>query len=46
MINFRLVQHTAGKPDTAFRNTGVFVNRDGQWQAVSWQATRLPPPVT
>jgi hypothetical protein len=45
VVNFRLVQHTAGKPDTSFRNTGVFVKRDGRWQAVSWQATRVPPPV-
>jgi hypothetical protein len=41
VLNFRLVQHTAGQPDTLFRNSGVFVLRDGRWQVVSWQATRV-----
>jgi hypothetical protein len=43
VLNFRLVQHTAGQPDASFRNSGVFVLRDGRWQVVSWQATRLAP---
>jgi hypothetical protein len=43
VLNFRLVQHTAGQPDTSFRNSGVFVLRDGRWQVVSWQATRVAP---
>jgi hypothetical protein len=43
VVNFRLVQHTAGQPDTSFRNSGVFVLRDGRWQVVSWQATRVAP---
>ena len=43
VVNFRLVQHTAGQPDTSFRNSGVFVRRDGRWQVVSWQATRVAP---
>ena len=43
VLNFRLVQHTAGQPDTSFRNSGVFVRRDGRWQVVSWQATRVAP---
>jgi hypothetical protein len=43
VLNFRLVQHTAGQPDTSFRNSGVFVLRDGRWQVVSWQATRVGP---
>jgi ketosteroid isomerase-like protein len=25
-----------------FLNTGTFVKRDGRWQAVAWQATRVP----
>ena len=41
VLNFRLAQHTAGQPDTSFRNSGVFVLRDGRWQVVSWQATRI-----
>jgi len=43
VLNFRLVQHTTGQPDTSFRNSGVFVLRDGRWQVVSWQATRVAP---
>ena len=43
VLNFRLVQHTAGQRDTSFRNSGVFVLRDGKWQVVSWQATRVAP---
>lgn len=43
VLNFRLVQRTTGQPDTSFRNSGVFVRRDGRWQVVSWQATRVAP---
>jgi hypothetical protein len=43
VLNFRLVQHTTGQPDTPFRNSGVFVLREGRWQVVSWQATRVAP---
>jgi hypothetical protein len=25
-----------------FLNTGTFVRRKGKWQAVAWQATKLP----
>jgi hypothetical protein len=44
VLNFRLVQHAAGKPDTSYRNTGVFVLRGNAWQAVSWQATKVMTP--
>jgi len=27
-----------------FLNTGTFVRRQGKWQAVAWQATKLTPP--
>jgi len=27
-----------------YLNTGTFVRRDGKWQVVAWQATRLPDP--
>lgn len=43
VLNFRLVQRTGSGPDTVFRNSGMFVLRGGRWQAVSWQATRVPP---
>jgi len=42
VLNFRLVQHTAGQPDNSYRNSGVFVLRNGKWQVISWQATKVP----
>ncbi len=45
VVNFRLIMHNAvnGKPETAtFRNTGTFMKRNGKWQAVAWQATKVP----
>ena len=43
MLNFRLVQQVGDKTNY-FRNSGVFVKRDGRWQVVTWQATREEPP--
>ena len=46
VVNFRLVMHNLnqGKAETMyFRNTGTFLKRNGKWQAVAWQATRVPP---
>jgi ketosteroid isomerase-like protein len=46
VVNFRLMMHNVvnGKPETAyFRNTGTFLKRNGKWQVVAWQATRVPP---
>lgn len=46
VVNFRLVMHNMnqGKAETMyFRNTGTFLKRHGKWQAVAWQATRVPP---
>ncbi len=41
VLNFRLVAQDAGGKQQTFRNSGTFVKNDeGQWQAVSWQATR------
>ena len=45
VVNFRLIQQLEkdGKRDTNyFRNTGTFLRRNGRWQAVAWQATRVP----
>jgi len=45
VVNFRLVMHNTenGKATTAyFRNTGTFIKRNGKWQAVAWQATKVP----
>lgn len=45
VVAFRLVG-TVGSGDsqevTRYYNTGTFVNRNDQWRAVAWQATRIP----
>lgn len=44
IVNFRLVMHASenDKPVTrTFRNTGTFMKRNGQWQAIAWQATPI-----
>ena len=33
----------AAKGEEYFFNTGTFLRRDGKWQVVAWQATRIPP---
>lgn len=45
VVAFRLVGTTdeIGKTSvTEFYNTGTFVKRKGKWQAVAWQATKIP----
>jgi ketosteroid isomerase-like protein len=45
VVNFRLIAHNIenGKPTTVYyRNTGTFLKRNGKWQAVAWQATKVP----
>jgi ketosteroid isomerase-like protein len=45
VVNFRLILHNVedGKPVTVYyRNTGTFMKRNGKWQAVAWQATKVP----
>ncbi len=45
VVNFRLIMHNTenGKATTSyFRNTGTFMKRNGKWQAVAWQATKVP----
>ena len=43
IVNFRLIGHNVetNQPTTYFRNTGMFLKRDGRWQAIAWQATRI-----
>lgn len=46
IVAFRLVGTTAkgDKPEvTNYLNSGTFLKRDGKWQVVNWQATKLPP---
>ena len=45
VVAFRLVGTTtkADKTEVSnYLNTGTFVKRDGKWQAVAWQATKVP----
>ena len=46
VMNFRLIQHTTAKDGFTetiyYRNTGTFLKRNGRWQVVAWQATRVP----
>ncbi len=45
IVAFRLVAATTKKEQTEvtnYLNTGTFVKRDGKWQAVGWQATKVP----
>ena len=45
IIAFRLVGTTTKgeKTDVAnYLNTGTFLKHDGKWQAVAWQATKMP----
>ncbi len=41
VVAFRLV-HQAGEMTENYRNTGTFLRRNGQWQVVAWQATKIP----
>ena len=45
VVAFRLVGKPAGEggPALYYLNTGTFVRRDGEWRAVAWQATKVPP---
>jgi len=42
VVAFRLVAKTAGSADQEYFNTGTFLKRNGAWQAVAWQATKIP----
>ena len=50
IVNFRLIAKSnaseakpaAEQTTQYYRNTGTFVKRDGHWQAVAWQSTKVP----
>lgn len=48
VVAFKLVGTTKRKDGTTgvsnHLNTGTFIKRNGQWQAVAWQATPVAPP--
>jgi hypothetical protein len=41
-LTFRLVLHTADGKLQYFRNSGTLLLRNGEWQVVTWQATKVP----
>lgn len=43
-VTFRLVATAPDGQRSFYRNSGMFLRRDGRWQAVTWQATRVPEP--
>jgi len=44
VVAFKLVATpTDDSPVLNYLNTGTFIKRDGAWQAVAWQATRVTP---
>jgi len=40
-LTFRLVERDPDGKITYFRNSGMFLRRNGEWRAVTWQATRV-----
>ncbi len=47
IVAFRLVGTTTRNGGTEvmnYLNSGTFVKRQGKWQVVNWQSTRMPPP--
>jgi ketosteroid isomerase-like protein len=47
VVAFRLVgsvTKTGGTQVTNYLNSGTFLKRNGKWQVVSWQSTRMPRP--
>jgi hypothetical protein len=47
IVAFKLVGTPTDKSADAdvlyYFNTGTFVKREGVWQVVAWQATKIPP---
>ena len=43
-LTFRLVAHNPDGTVQYYRNSGTLLLRDGHWQVVTWQATKVPPP--
>lgn len=41
-LTFRLVARAADGSVQYYRNSGTFLHRDGRWQAITWQATKVP----
>lgn len=50
VVAFQLVawrEHADGKTETSnYRDTGTFLRRNGKWQVIAWQATKIPEKTT
>ena len=42
VVAFRLVATEPDESQTRYLNTGTFLLRNGLWQVVAWQATKIP----
>ncbi len=42
-LTFRLVARDTDGQTSYFRNSGTFLYRSGEWRAITWQATKIPP---
>ena len=43
-LTSRLVRHAADGSKHYYRNSGMLLRRDGRWQVITWQATKVPEP--
>jgi hypothetical protein len=43
-LTFRLVRHAPDGTRHYYRNSGMLLRRDGRWQVITWQATKVPEP--
>ncbi|MGH8030534.1 MAG: nuclear transport factor 2 family protein [Arenimonas sp.] len=43
-LTFRLVHIAPDGKRSFYRNSGMLLRRDGRWQVVTWQATKVPEP--
>jgi hypothetical protein len=46
VLTFKLVAKQQGKVIQSYFNTGTLTKRDNHWQAVAWQATKIPSQAT
>lgn len=42
-LTFRLVAKMPDGTTDTYRNSGTLIFRDGRWQVITWQATKVPP---
>ena len=42
IVAFKLIHKESDKLVQTYFNTGTFLKRDSRWQAIAWQATKIP----